>query len=308
MGVKILFSDLLDIITIPFERKDDYFFTPWADEFVFIHSLPLVSFFCCSIFILGTISGWLFSRWLDYLYKTKRKIFNGTFSNTNWEELPINQLGLNNLNASYQAYKKFLSRLMARQREHAQYIYASLDIVYESFKNPAVRVSEEERGEIIHSCLILANSLSGGFIAKIKNETVILGEMLEKIKCIFEEKISRSNIYVQVVCPENLFFKGDSLFIEFIFLNFIGRSIYLSPKNEKIDILVKEHEGELKLKIKDRGYSLAYTEKLIKKAFYHFIKKDILRTVCKENGLIYECQTTQDGLNITTLTIPADPL
>lgn len=248
------------------------------------------------VFLVLILGGWFFAIYLKRAYSIRIKKL---------QDLLLDQeQRYTKLMASSQAYKKFLSKLMTRQREQATYIYTSLDVAHESLNNPIIRISAKEREEIIHSCIAALNFLSKGLIMKMETKSIILKKLLEKVSIIFAAKVFRSNINLEFIYPEDLSFYGDPLVIELILMTLMGKSIYRTPKNEKITIFVKEKEGALHLEVQDKGYASARKEKFIRQAFHHLIEDEGLYALCQENGFLYECSRMEDGLNIGTLIIP----
>jgi len=207
--------------------------------------------------------------------------------------------------ASYEAYKKFHTNLLDRYQEQLNYIVKSLDFIDYYLKSPKKSFSKTETIEIVESCLKAAQFLSRGMIAKIEEEPVHLGILLEEVKQLFAERIFKFNLTLEMTCPENLFFYGDFLFTEFILSNLLCKSIYRVPKNGKISIQATEEMGSIKIEIQDNGYSLnKVREKLIKKSFNLLIEESFLQEMCRENGFIYESSKSGQGLTITKIIIP----
>ncbi|MBL8676764.1 MAG: HAMP domain-containing histidine kinase [Alphaproteobacteria bacterium] len=303
-----------DILKSTVEKIDLLSIAPlWGNIPSFVESISGCNFLSSLVFMVVGMSSWLFALSLTHSYKIRITTLKATLLELkSRESLLIKSLlkqeqDYKNHQISCQAYKKFLVSLMARQKNQAQYIYRSLDVVKESLKNPIIKVSGKEREEIMQSCLEVAQSLTHGSVVAIKKELINLKKLLEKIRLIFLEKIYQSNIELEFICPEDVSFYADSFFAEFILTTLVGKSIYCLSKNEKMTLIVKNQGGALQFEIQDKGYTLIKKEKLIKKAFAFFMTDETFHTICQENGLIHHCSKVANGLNITIVVIPDAP-
>lgn len=206
--------------------------------------------------------------------------------------------------AGNKLYKRFLADLMTRQKEQALYTYTSLDVVLESLRNPAIKVSVQEREEILQSCMAVIKPLSHGLIAKTENCPVVLKALLERVKAIFGEKISRVPMEVNIICPEKLSVNNDPLIIKLILMTLMGKAIYRTPRDGKVTIVAREQEEEIQLEIQDKGYVLPNEEKFFKDVFMPFIREEVLQAFCQENGFFVDSSKAEGTIHTTTLVIP----
>lgn len=201
-------------------------------------------------------------------------------------------------------YKRFLSDLMTRQKEQVHYVYASLDVVLESLKNPAIKVSAKEREEILRSCMTVIKPLSNGLVGKMENRPILLKNLFEKVIAILAEKISHVPMNIDITCPEDLSFNNDSLVMELVLMTLIGKAIYRTPKNGEVTITLEVRERSIQLEIRDKGYILPNEEKLFKSVFNHFIEGEVLDAFCQENELFYRSFKNNEEVNVALLEIP----
>jgi hypothetical protein len=122
---------------------------------------------------------------------------------------------------------------------------------------------------------------------------------------LFIERIQKFHILLKVNCSEKLNFKSDSLFIEFILFNFIGKSLYRVCNDGEVFIEASLKNHALSIEIQDDGFLISdFVEKMIKKSVDLFISEETFRNLCKENNLIYEFLTSNNTYNKTQLIIP----
>ncbi len=222
------------------------------------------------------------------------------------EEFLISQQDSKSHQTSCESYMEYYASLRKRQKEQADYIVRSLSVVEQSLKNPMSQLPEADRVEIIGSCLKATHLLSNGLVSKMKNESIDIRKLLEEIKLLFAEKIYKSKITIDLACLRNLNFRGDPLFIKFILINMIGKSIHGVSKNGSISITTKEKTDPLELEVRDNGYSLAdTTERLMEKYSALFVTEDLFHQLCQDNGLEYTTSRAENGFNITTIMIPS---
>ncbi len=210
---------------------------------------------------------------------------------------------------SCQSYRSFNLNLNDRHRSQVGYLAKSLEIIEKRLKDPSTQLSEFETINFFQSCRRVAQLLAEGALNPTNRETVCLKTILENTELLFAEKILKSNLSFEIACPNELSFEGDTLFMESILINLIGKSIHRVPKNGKVSIQVAENDKTLCLEIKDNGFSLAGTaEKLVKKSFDFLIPEDVFQKRCQENSII--CEETKDdgGLNVIRIIIPINQI
>ena len=134
-------------------------------------------------------------------------------------------------------------------------------------------------------------------------ERGLMKKILEKIQMFFSDKIYKSTISLDVICPPFLFLEGDKFLIEFILLNVVGKSIYRVPKKSSISVVASQIDDKVSLVIQDNGYSLVGTCKnLIKKSFDFLMEEDQFIQLCQENKIFYEHSEPIDSPNMTKIT------
>jgi signal transduction histidine kinase len=203
---------------------------------------------------------------------------------------------------SFQSYKKIHANLNMRNREQAKQLYESLSLMAQELH---LSKENQKQTKFVKSCLQYANMLSEGIMQSTRNEKVNFKNLLEEIPALFAERIYKSKIIIDLNCPDDLFFFGDSLFVELVLMNVLGKSLYRIPKNGKVSITVINDENMISFTIQDKGFSLVdESEKLFRQAFDLFIPDSTLKAICYKNGLQYVSSRNDEGLNTTELKIP----
>ncbi len=87
-------------------------------------------------------------------------------------------------------------------------------------------------------------------------------------------------------------------------MNVIGKSIHSLSTNGKASIFVRKEASAFELEVQDNGYSHAdTTEGLMERYPALFVKEDVFRFLCQNNGLKYETSRDENGLNVTKTVI-----
>lgn len=225
------------------------------------------------------------------------------------EKLGLYEQKYKNCWDSFQAYKKIHANLNNQKRDQALHICKALGIVTEGIKGTKLHYSTAQQFELLQSSLKLARFLSEGTITQERKEKIDVEQLLGEISALFAEKIYKANVILDITCPEDLFFYGDPLFTELLFVNIIGKAIYRLAKNGKVSVTIMDQGETLFFELKDKGFpSDGTSEKAFKKSFDLFIPESVLRKMCHENALQYISIRDEDGFNITTIIIPKVPV
>ena len=206
---------------------------------------------------------------------------------------------------SCQAQKKLQLRLKKRQQEQAKHVNLSLKSIQQSFKSLSDQFTDAERMEILETCIAQTDALSGGLWRSMINEEVDLDEILSRLQIIFAEKIHKFGITIEKkITSEAVCFLGDSLLIEVLLVNAIGKPFQRVPKDGHVSISLKAVPGFLHLEIQDNGYAGAeIAEKIIRKSSGLFMTEEIFHQTCLNAGIKHR-RIKANGLNITHLMIP----
>lgn len=204
-----------------------------------------------------------------------------------------------------QAYKSFQINFQNHRREQLHHILRSLDVVIRSFKNPNAALPANELIEILGSCLLTAEHISSGVLSPSKQEPVKVINVLGNIRSLFTEKMYKSDLTMELHCPENLIYYGDPLFVEFVLLNLIGKPLHMVPKNGKVGIKVTDQTEGLHVQVKDNGFLVNdKSQKQLQQAFDFFMPEELFQQLCRDNGFLYEYAKDKDGLNMGKILFP----
>ncbi len=206
---------------------------------------------------------------------------------------------------SCQAQKKLRVRLKKRQQEQASHVNLSLKSIQQSFKNSHGQFTDAKTMEILETCIAQTNALSEGLWHSMNKEEVDFNEILARLQMIFAEKIHKLGITVETkIASEAVSFFGDSLLMEVLLVNAIGKPFHRVPKDGHVSISLKGTSGFLHLEIQDNGYAGAeVAEKIIRKSSGLFMTEEIFHQTCLNSGIRHR-RTKANGLNITHLMIP----
>ncbi|OJW46266.1 MAG: hypothetical protein BGO67_08595 [Alphaproteobacteria bacterium 41-28] len=221
------------------------------------------------------------------------------------EILVAHQQRIQSLQVTYQSYKKFQTSFKSHQREQANHILRSLDVAMRSLSNPKGQLATKDLTEVIGSSIRVAERISSGIPSKIKNEPIKVIKILNNIRTLFTERIYKSNLTIEMSCSEKLLYHGDPLLIELILVNVIGKPLHVVPKNGKIIIKATDQKDGLQIEVRDNGFP--FDEKIqnqIKQSFDFFVSDEVFHQLCQENGLLYECTKSKNGLNIAKIVFP----
>lgn len=204
-----------------------------------------------------------------------------------------------------QSYKQFQTNFLVHQREQLNHVLRSLDVVMRSLQNQNASLSSQETVEILKSCLNVVEHVSSGTPLDIKREPIRIHKTLANIRSLFTEKMYKSDFTMEVHCPEELVHYGDSLTVEFVLLNLIGKPLYMVPKNGKVEVRASDQKGALQIQVKDNGFPInEKSQKQLQQAFEFFISEGDFQQLCQDNGFYYEYTKDKDGLNRSTILLP----
>jgi hypothetical protein len=206
---------------------------------------------------------------------------------------------------SFQSYKKIHANLNIRKKDQVKELNESLSLMAQELHLSAQSRYSEKHLRLLRFCLKQANMLSEGIMESMRHEKVNFKNLLEGIPSLFADKIYKSKILVELVCPDDVFFYGDPLLVELILMNVLGKSLYRLPKNGRVSITVTSDENMVSFKIQDKGFSLVdESETLFRQAFDLFVPDNTLKAMCYKNGLHYVSSRDDKGLNTTELNLP----
>lgn len=204
--------------------------------------------------------------------------------------------------ATCQSYKVFQSNFQNRQRVQLHHVLRSLDVVMRSLQDPDRALPPQDLVNILKSCLPVVERTVNGTVFMEIHEPVNIFKILENIRSLFTEKMYKSDLTLEVDCPNNLTYWGDSLGIEFVLLNLIGKSLHRAPKNGKVDIKVIEHNEGFSIDVKGNGFPVSEKSKRqIQQAFDFFMSDASFQQLCQENGLFYEYVEERGGSHMAKI-------
>ncbi|MBP6951967.1 MAG: HAMP domain-containing histidine kinase [Alphaproteobacteria bacterium] len=281
-------------------------------SFVFVNQERYAFFYYFTVFgiILIVSCAYIINIRNKNTHKTKQEELEATLlkstteKNCLKEKLLACQQDHKSSQTSLESYINHLLGLNKRQNEQAAYIIKALSVVEQSFKNPMSSLSKKDQVELIESCLKVGESLSNNLVSKVKNVPIDLRALLEEVCALFAEKIYKLQVTINLFCSKDLNFQGDPLFTKFIVMNVIGKSIHSLSTNGKASIFVRKEASAFELEVQDNGYSHAdTTEGLMERYPALFVKEDVFRFLCQNNGLKYETSRDENGLNVTKTVI-----
>ena len=203
------------------------------------------------------------------------------------------------------AYKKFQTNFHRHQGEQVHHILRSLDVVIRSFKNPQESPPVSELVEILGSCISVAERISNSVPSIMKQESIQITRVLEEVRALFTEKIYKSNLTLEMSCPEDIIYEGDRLFIGIFLINIIGKTLYMIPKNGKVEIKATDQKEGFHIQVKDNGFPFdEKSRNQIKQTLDFFITGDLLQRMRQEAGMSYSYSRTEEGFNVNELFIP----
>lgn len=204
--------------------------------------------------------------------------------------------------ATCQSYKIFQSNFQNRQREQLHHVLRSIDVIMRSLQDSGRALPPQDLMDILKSCLPFVERAVNGIVVMETHEPVNVFKTLENIRSLFTEKIYKSDLTLEINCPNNLTYWGDSLGIEFVFLNLIGKSLHRAPKSGKVDIKVVEHNEGFSIDVKGNGFQLSEkSQRQIQQAFDFFMSDASFQQLCRENGLFYEYVEERDGKHLAKI-------
>lgn len=204
-----------------------------------------------------------------------------------------------------QFYKQFQTNFLVHQREQLNHVLRSLDVMMRSLQNPDKALPPEELMDILKSCLNVVEHVSSGTPIDIKHEPIRIHRTLANIRALFTEKIYKSDLMMEVHCPEELVHYGDSLMVEFVLLNLIGKPLYMAPKNGKVEVRAADQKEGLQIQVKDNGFPMNdKSQKQLQQAFDFFMTEQQFQQLCRDNGFFYEYSKDKAGLNVVTMLLP----
>lgn len=309
----IPFSSSPDQISQPLQKKPFELYGRPPDSFwQFVHDhQDRYAIFCCYTLVVFL----LFLMCVGYFYLYFQKKYGNTITNSTEEIAELKEkLGLSeqkykNCWASFQAYKKIHANLNNEKREQALHICKALAIVTEGVKGTKLHYSTAQQFEFLQSSLKLARFLSEGTMTQRREEKIDINHLLGDVSALFAEKIYKSNVILDITCPDDLFFYGDPLFTELLLVNVLGKAIYRLAKNGKASIAIMDQGETIFFELKDKGFpSDGVSEKAFKKSFDLFIPENSLKKMCHENDLQYISLRGEKNFNITKIIIPKVPV
>lgn len=204
--------------------------------------------------------------------------------------------------ATCQSYKIFQSNFQNRQKEQLHHVLRSIDVVMRSLQDPDRALSHQDLVDILKSCLPVVEHTVNGTVFMETHEPVNIFKTLENIRSLFTEKMYKSDLTLEVDCPNNLTYWGDSLGIEFVLLNLIGKSLHRAPKNGTVDIKVIDHKEGFSIEVKGNGFPVSEkSQRQIQQAFDFFMSDASFQQLCRENGLFYEYVEERDGSHLAKI-------
>jgi signal transduction histidine kinase len=91
----------------------------------------------------------------------------------------------------------------------------------------------------------------------IRNQPLVLKEMMESIIELLRLNAEERNISIEVSCPEQLIVYSDSEIIKTILRNLISNAIKFSKRSGQILVSAKENEDWIELAVRDHGIGIA---------------------------------------------------
>ena len=224
------------------------------------------------------------------------------------EELWVHKQDAISHQTSCQLQRKLQMDIKTKRYEYGQYLVQSLDILEQSYTSPLSALTEADRVDIVNLCRRQAKPYAMGLWEPTHKEEVDLGKIIYNIPLLFAERVDASNISVEVDIPSELIpiIQGETVFMELLLINAIGKLIYRVPKNGKVLISLREQERGFQLEIQDNGYALAETTaKLLKKSFDFIMEDGTFQQTCRENGITHKASTGKNGgMNVTRIMLP----
>lgn len=195
-----------------------------------------------------------------------------------------------------QSYKIFQNNFQNRQKKQLHHVLRSIDVVMRSLQDLDRTLPPQDLVDILKSCLPVVERTVNGTVFMETHEPVNIFKILENIRSLFTEKMYKSDLTLEVDCSSNLTYWGDSLGIEFVLLNLIGKSLHRAPKNGKVDIKVIDHNEGFSIDVKSNGFPISEkSQRQIQQAFDFFMSDASFQQLCRENGLFYEYVEERDG-------------
>ncbi len=155
-----------------------------------------------------------------------------------------------------QSHKQFQTSFQHHQREQLNHVLRCVDVVVGSLQNPNAALPTQELIDILKSCLHGVEGIVSGSLSASKHEPIKVIKILSNVRSLFTEKMYKSDLTMDLHCPENLTYYGDPLLLEFILLNLIGKPLYMARKNGRVEIRATEQVDGLHMQVKDNGFPM----------------------------------------------------
>jgi hypothetical protein len=205
--------------------------------------------------------------------------------------------------------KNLQGDIKRKRQEYMGYLIESLTLLKKSYNDPKVTLTDTDRLDILDLCMRQAKPLFMGLWEPTRKEEVDLQEILKNIPLLFAEKIHTLNINLELNIPSKMVssLKWEPVFVEVLLINAIGKIIYRVTNRGKINVSLREKDGDFYLEIRDNGYVLTGSAaNLINHLHEFFISDEFFQQICKNNGISYSTTQSKDGnMNVTYMMLSA---
>lgn len=206
------------------------------------------------------------------------------------KQVAVNQQKIRRLTTAQDITSKIQIEIRDRQQDNAQYIARSLDILEQSLMSPTPIISDDDMIEIVTRCHKRAEALSLGSWSQKAPEEIMISSLIKRSLELYGNQISEKDIQIDLdISEEEQNFSGDSLLLEVVITNFIGRTLYGMPPQGYLALRLLDTGNSITLEMEDSSFLGGDRLQSIVKSFSSlFMVEEKFRNVCQENGIEYK--------------------